>query len=360
MHRDGFPGLRARAGPRAPRPALARARAVDLLSELVEHLRLQCRPPVVHDFEGPWAVAVPAGTPALHLVRAGKCQVWAPTARHSMTLAEGSLLLVSGTTPWTLQARGPRLDAGSSFDWATGRVFRAARALPVNPSAVQLVSARVQLSERPGVLQTLPEMVVVGGRQSALPRSYRPILDGLLEELSMPRMGSAATVRLLLQVLAIQALRIHLTTGWGSLQGWLGALSDPVLRTCLEEQEELPTRDPARSLASTSGRSTRRLSARVRTSAGTGPRGIAQQRRIQRVLQLLEDGVHPLGRVAQEAGFASVSPARTGDACNGDGYPGPGRAPRAPSSPEGPATLSARGSGPRSRPTPAWAPQRSG
>jgi len=49
------------------------------------------------------------------------------------------------------------------------------------------------------------------------------------------------------------------------------------------------------------------LSARVKALAGTGPRGIAQQRRIQRVLQLLEDGHHPLEQIAQETGFASVS-----------------------------------------------------
>ena len=286
---------------------LERTAAMDLLSELVGHLTLRCEQPVMHTFEGRWAVEFPAGPSSLHLVRRGECSLWTRAARHSVGLGEASLLFLSGAAPSTLQARGPRLEVSGPFEWSAGRSIRRARVPPDTPDALQLVSTRISMADRPGPAHRLPGAVVVGARQIPLPRSYRPILDGLLEELSMPRIGGDAIVELLLQTLVVQALRIQATTGFDNVEGLLGTLADPVLRTCFDDQHGLPTRAPSRSLAATSQRAARRLSARVKRSTGVGPRGIAQQLRIQRVLQLLEEGVHPLERVAQETGFASVS-----------------------------------------------------
>ncbi|HUM10191.1 MAG TPA: hypothetical protein VLT82_04480 [Myxococcaceae bacterium] len=77
------------------------------------------------------------------------------------------MLFLSGELPSTLQAWGPRLDNPARFDWSAGR----------------------------------------------------PILDGLLEELSMPRVGGDAIVELLLQILVVQALRIQVTYGFGKPRG---------------------------------------------------------------------------------------------------------------------------------------------
>jgi len=279
---------------------------MDVLSDVIEHLALRCRSPRVHTFEGSWAVEVSAGVPALHLVRSGHCVVWPAGARHSLGLSEGSLLFASGASPYVLQAKGPRLDVDGPFDWARGRSLGAARASATSPRTVQILSATLEIPRRPGPLHRLPEIVVVDVEQIPLPRSYRPIFDSLLEELAFPRIGTEAILRLLLQVLAIQALRIEVIGGGGT-SGWLGALADPVLRTCLAGQEELSPVATARSLGATSLRSARRLSARVRAAAGTPPRALSQQLRLQRVLQLLEHGVHPLERVAQVTGFGSVS-----------------------------------------------------
>lgn len=280
---------------------------MDILSELVGHLALRCRPPIVHTFCARWAVEVPPGPPALHLVRRGTCALWAHSARHSMQLGEGSLVLASGAAPYTLQVRGPRVEASGHFDWAAGQPLGRARTPPETPDAVQFISAKLELAQRPGPIHHLPELVLVGAQQIPLPRSYRPVFDGLLEELTMPRIGGHEIIQRLLEVMVIQALRIHVITGFGSADGWLGVLSDPVLRTCLDDQEQLTTRDPARSLASTSQRAVRRLSARLRSAAATPPRALAQQLRIQRVFQLIEEGVHPLARIAQQTGFSSVS-----------------------------------------------------
>jgi AraC-like DNA-binding protein len=280
---------------------------MDLLSELVGHLAIRCEAPVSHTFEERWAVELPAGPPSLHLVRRGECSLWQRAARHSFELGEGSLLFLSGAVTCSLQARGPRLEVSGHFDWSAGRPIRGAPTPPATPDAIQFVSSRILLASRPGLAHRLPEVVIIGARQIPLPLSYRPILDGLLEELFMPRIGGDAILELLLRVLVIQALRIQVITGFGNPQGWIAALSDPVVRTCFDDQQELPIRAPTRSLASTAQRAAGRLSARVKAAAGTGPRGIAQQRRIHRVLQLLEDGHHSLERIARETGFASVS-----------------------------------------------------
>ena len=192
------------------------------------------------------------------------------------------------------------------MDWARGHRLRGAR-VPDVPGAVQLLSARIAILDREGPRQRLPDVAIVESGRIPLPRSYRPLLDSLLEEISFLRIGGDAIISRLLDVLVIQALRVEVTSGFGLTEGWLGALSDPVLRTCLDDQEELATRDATRALASASLRSTRRLGARVKQATGNGVRALAQERRLHRVLQLLEDGVHPLERVAQETGFATVS-----------------------------------------------------
>ncbi len=282
---------------------------MDLLSELVSHLRPRCQPPLVHTFEGSWGFVLPPGRPSIHLLRHGAGLLWTAGARHSRPLGEASVLLYSGATACTVQARGARLDSTAPLDWDRGRSLRKAPPPPEVPGAVQLVSARIDLAHRPIVAPShpLPLVAIVEAERVPLARSYRPLLDSLLEEISFLRVGADVIIRGLLDVLVVQVLRNEVVNGFGVTQGWLGAMTDPVLRTCLDEQEELPTRDPARSLASASTRSARRLGARVKAATGSGPRRIAQERWIQRVLHLLESGVHPLARVAEESGFSTVS-----------------------------------------------------
>ena len=280
---------------------------MDLLSELIEHLEPRSQPPVVLTFEGRWAFELPPGPPSIHLLRCGHCDLWRPGARHAMPLEEASLLFLSGATPAVLQARGSRLEPSGQIDLARGRALRRAGLPPDLPGAVQILSSRIEILDRGVSRQPLPDVAIVGARQVPLPRSYRPLLDSLFEEISFSRIGGDAIIGRLLDVFLIQALRVEVTSGVGVSGGWLGGLSDPVLRTCLDEQEELPTRDAARTLAAASLRSTRRLGARVKKATGTGVRALAKQRRLHRVLQLLDEGVHPLERVARETGFATVS-----------------------------------------------------
>ena len=201
---------------------------MDILSELVGHLGLRCQPPVVHTFEDRWAVEVPGRVPRpCTSSAAGAATLWARAARHSVGLGEGSLLFLSGAVPVRLQAHGPRLEVSGTLDWRAGRPLRRTRTPPGTPSAVQLVSTRVEVTDRPAPVHRLPEIVVVGVRQIPLPRSYRPLSDALLEELSMPRMGGEAIIRHFLDVLVIQALRIHVMIGFGSTEGWLGPCRIP-------------------------------------------------------------------------------------------------------------------------------------
>ena len=278
---------------------------MDLLTELVDHLQPRCRSPLVHTFETPCAVQLGTTGPALHLVWRGNVALRTPADRHSRLLGEGTALLLSGAELGVLHTIGHPPESATPLDWSQGRTL--ARSQPDLPGTLQLVSSRVDVAVRAKRFQPLPSLVLLEAGRIPVPRSYPPLLDALLEELSFARLGREALTRRLLDSLLLQLLRTEVLHGSSARDAWLGALADPVLRTCLDDADALSTRAPVRSLASTSLRSPRRLSARVKAASGAGLRSLAQQLRIQRVLQLLEQGIHPLTRIAHQSGFSSVS-----------------------------------------------------
>src|SRR3974377_1653124 len=140
------------------------------------------------------------------------------------------------------------------------------------------------------------------------PSGYRePVFENLLWELSHPRPGGMLIVQQLLVLFIVQGLRSELSAGVWRAGGWLGALTDPVLRSALTEAPSASLPRSVEGLATEVHRSSRRLRARVKAHSGDGPGRLLRDLRIQLAVQRLEAGASGLHEIARESGYANVS-----------------------------------------------------
>ena len=280
---------------------------LDLLSRLVTDLRLQVQVPRTHVFGGEWAVLVPSGPPSLHLLLRGSCRASSAESRHPLPIAAGSALLLSGAQDCKIQACGPERPATSELDWDGGTPLEQRVSLPEDPSAVLMLSARIKMHPRPGRSIPLPAVWALDPERIWSNGRRESVLGSLNAELSYPRLGiSAITVRLI-ETFLIQGLRSDLRIGFWRAPGWLGALTDPVLRTGLIDAETESALASVRALSADVHRSPSRIRARVRAFSGAPPGRLLRQLRMERALRRLEQDELTLENLAHELGYSGVS-----------------------------------------------------
>lgn len=279
---------------------------LDLLTELLHRADVRVEEPRVHTLAGHWAVALPE-VPLLLFILRGRCTLWPEGERHSRGLSRGHLLLTSGAIRCALQRFGPRLDPVGPFDAHSGESLHAPFFPPSSEEHVQLLAAEVRWTLRPSEVLTPPCWVVIGADTLSLSHERRTLHEALAEELLVPRLGRTAAIQRLLEAMLIRALRAELLSGFWNVSGWLGALTDPVLRTALGDAPDLASVDSVRALACHSDRSTRRLSARVKSISGLRPRKLLSRLRLADALEALEQPAPDLRAIARAGGFATVS-----------------------------------------------------
>jgi AraC-like DNA-binding protein len=152
----------------------------------------------------------------------------------------------------------------------------------------------------PAVSALVPEHIWAGARRESL-------LETLNAELSYPRLGiSAITVRLL-EVFIIQGLRSELRVGFWRAPGWLGALTDPVVRTSLIDAATESALASVEALSAEVHRSPARIRARVRAFSGAPPGRLLRQLCMERAVRRLEQD-EPRSRTSPASSdYASVS-----------------------------------------------------
>lgn len=282
-------------------------RMLDLLSSLVADLRLEVQAPRTHLLGGQSALLLPTGSPSLHLVRHGSCRASSAESPHPLPLGIGSAMLLSGTRECTIQPYGPERTQRARFDWSGGTPLEEIVHSPDDPSAVLLLSARIRLLGRPGVPVPLPAVCTLGPEQ-VWSRGWREsLLETLNAELLHPRLGVSAIVVHLLEVFLIQGFRSELRGGVWRPLGWLGALTDPVLRTGLLDSEDGSALASVGALSAEVHRSTRTVSERVKSFSGTPPGRLLRQLRMERALRQLEQDEPTLDDLARDVGYATAS-----------------------------------------------------
>ena len=183
-----------------------------------------------------------------------------------------------------------RLQAGDGFVLPSGRPFRLASDLRVEPAPaptvfaganrggvvtwngggdLYLVGARFDVDGRHAdlLLRTLPPIIHLRASDDQAALSWS--IARMMQELREDRPGAALVAQHLAHMMLVQALRLHLADRPQARVGWFSALADPQLSAALHA-------DPARrweALAARAGMSRSVFAERFRQKVGGTPMG---------------------------------------------------------------------------------------
>lgn len=132
-------------------------------------------------------------------------------------------------------------------------------------------------------------------------------MEALIAEMTTPRAGRKAMIRVLLLQCMIEMLRTRLEAGDAAVM-WMRGLADPGLWQALRAMLDDPGAPHSlESLAAAAGMSRSRFAERFQSTYGRGPMGFLRELRLARAAQLLTAGRDPVKRIAQKVGFTSRS-----------------------------------------------------
>jgi AraC family transcriptional regulator, activator of mtrCDE len=251
-----------------------------------------------HEHVGPWRAPY-------HIMLRGECEVWLPQRRESVTLRQGSLLIL------------PRGAAHVLRGGAGGAVpvrQREAGVVPLKTNLAQPARAEFDLlcgefefagRRRSALLEALPEHLLVefsGRPESAWLES---LVRLMAQEVAEQRPGAAAVVADLSGLLFTLALRAHLESQ-PQLGGVLGLLANARLGPALQLMLEQPQKPwTVEALAQRCYLSRASFAREFQRHAGSGPLQLLTALRMELAAQLLARGGQDTASVGEAVGYRS-------------------------------------------------------
>jgi len=280
----------------------------DLLSEVLQDLRLARASYGRSELTAPWGIEIPFKEGVrFHFVAEGEC--WMLTvAQEPIHMERGDLVLLphgSGHViadspirrPLPLADVGPKLIGNSTYKLTAGG--GGARSLIVcctigfdGPTAHPLV-------------QLLPQVLHVRGSEFGDP-SLPALLDTMAEEVIHPRIGSATIMARLADIIVTRIIRAWVETRPAELTGWLAAVKDQQIGAALAGIHRRPGHQwDVESLASLAGMSRSKFSERFVALLGVSPARYLLQWRMCLAEAWLKHGDLTVAQAAAELGYAS-------------------------------------------------------
>lgn len=220
-----------------------------------------------------------------------------------------------------------RLLAGDCFVLPTGRSFRLASDLNLEPVAAGvvfaparrggvltyngggdlfLVGSRFEVSGRHAevLLRTMPPIVHI--EASSDQDALRWSIDRMMLELREDRPGVELMVQHLAHMMLVQALRLHLSGPLEGESGWLLALSDPRMSTAIKAMHADPAHPwTLEELANRTGMSRSVFAQRFREKVGETPIKYLTRWRMMLAADRLSHGRDSLAQIAAALGYES-------------------------------------------------------
>jgi AraC-like DNA-binding protein len=286
---------------RSPEPA-------DLLSEILQDLRLTRASYCRAELSAPWAVALPFQDGVrFHIMVEGNC--WVRTRSQApIRLEAGDVVLLPHGTAHAIastrdrratriDALGPRLVGDGMYRLAAGGGGE--RALVVcctigfdGPTAHPLV-------------ELLPQVLHLRHAELSDP-SLPVLLDMMAHEVRQPRMGSATIMARLADVIMTRIVRAWVEARPVELTGWLAAVRDPQIGLALAHIHRQPGADwTVDALAAVAGLSRSKFAERFTRLLGTSPARYLLQWRMRLAAAWLRSGGMTIAQIAAELGYES-------------------------------------------------------
>jgi AraC-like DNA-binding protein len=155
------------------------------------------------------------------------------------------------------------------------------------------------------ISQLLPSFILIKGDQGHT-LALHNTMQALASEMAEQAPGSEVVATRLGEVLFIQVLRAHIASGGWRNKGWLRAIFDPQMGTALSAiHARVNTPWTVESLAEAAGMSRSAFAARFKELLGQTPLEYVTEWRMQKAMQLLQQGDKKLIDVARSVGYDS-------------------------------------------------------
>jgi AraC-like DNA-binding protein len=280
----------------------------DLLSEVLQDLRLSRAGYGRSEFTAPWGIEIPYREGVrFHFVAEGSCWMRS-TAHEPLFLDTGDVVLLPHGTGHVisdqphrraqpLQEVGPRLIGNSTYQLSGGG--GGARTLLVcctiafeGPTAHPL-------------LELLPDVLLV--RKSDHVEQSLPLLLNLMAtEVANSRIGAATIMARLADIVMTQIVRAWIETRRSDLTGWLAAVKDSQIGTALARIHRQPGEDwTIEALAAAAGMSRSLFAERFSALLGIAPARYLTQWRMRLAAVWLKNENMTVVEVANRLGYAS-------------------------------------------------------
>jgi AraC-like DNA-binding protein len=293
-----------------PRRIGWRAEAADVLTTVMDAVRLRSRIFCRSELRAPWGMSLPASDYAhFHVVERGGA--WLRLrGQEPVALAGGDLVVVPRGTGHTLtdslatKARPLSEMAGHRGDEGGCLVMRGGG----DGAETQLVcgSFRFERKEAHPLLALLPPVIHLRPEGGHATEWLEATLRFLAWETREARPGTETIVSRLTDVLFVQVLRAWAESLPEGRGGWLGALRDPGVGAALGHIHRSPERAWTNaSLALAVGMSRSRFAARFTSLVGEPPLAYLSRWRLETAAGLLQDTALGLAEIAARVGYES-------------------------------------------------------
>ena len=299
----------ARNAARASPANLPAAPGFDLLTDVMEQVRLEGTVYFSAELHAPWGISiVRSGRAPFYAVTSGECELQVGRRGAVRRVRAGDFVLLPNAAPHVVRSGKDAFIV--PFDsWLQAHpIDRRGETRHAGPGAATRVTGgffSVDPLRINPLFDALPPLIHLRGADPRVRESLAPTLRLVDNEIAAGALGARTVLRRLADVLFIQAVRLHADDS-DAAAGWLRGLADPRVGRALsllhERHAEPWTLD---SLAREVGTSRTLLAVRFRELVGEPPMAYLTRWRITRAANLLHGARQPLARIAEQVGYQS-------------------------------------------------------
>ena len=291
--------------PTAARPALP----FDVLTDVMEQVRLEGTVYFSAELHAPWGIAiVRSGRAPFYAVTAGECELQVGRRGAVRRARAGDFVLLPSAAPHVVRSGKDALVV--PFDtWLQAHPMdRRGATRQAGPGAATRVTGgffSVDPLRINPLFGALPSVIHLRGDDPRVRESLAPALRLVEAEIAAGSLGARTVLQRLADVLFIQAVRLHADDS-NQAAGWLRGLTDArVGRALALLHERYAEPWTLESLAREVGASRTLLAVRFRELVGEPPMAYLTRWRITRAANLLHGVRQPLARIAEQVGYQS-------------------------------------------------------
>jgi AraC-like DNA-binding protein len=293
-------------------PLLLEATGTDVLTDVLESLKLRGRIFCRCELSAPWALRFAAGDLShFHVIERGACWLRLEGTRDDVRVDEGDLLLVPRGHGYQLsdEPQTPPIPIGDLFGDSPGGLHAVLRHGGGGRTA-NLICGGFEFGgpHAMSFLAVLPEWIRVRQDERRDNEWLDATMRFLARETRRPDLGAATIVTSLIDVLFVEAVRTWLREQPADTAGWLGALRDPSIGSALGLIHQSPEkRWTVPKLSAAVGQSRSPFAARFTALVGQSPMAYLKRWRLQVGATMLRQQAVALSSVAERVGYESTA-----------------------------------------------------